>query len=380
MQLIHHKTHSMKHKAILSNHLPVYLIQCILIALISATVSAADKIEPFITEAYHLRMSGKAEQAEQLLRQSLKTDSANAYAWFELARTRNHIFLGQGQFSPEGWTEVLNCAEKSVKLDPDDEVLAFYYAYCRLTDAFISLMQGKEDARDKTEAAAESFRSVLRINPRCFVAQLYLIDIYGVLPEDMGGDKAIARTIAGEMKSQQAVYQAMGQARLMPDTADMVQFWQKVGNEAGMNSQVMEELGRAYLLISDTENGKKYFHDAVQSDPSKKYLTMNLVRYYLMRSQQDQANKDMYLQSAVELANSYIQSDPQPIPPLKAHAYSILAMISMFSNNQEEGNKYNEMAAAIDPYCSKATGMPSDLLYSPPDQVKISYSSFFMPF
>jgi len=370
----------MKHKPFSPNHIVVYLIQCILIVIISASVSAVEGIKPYIMEAYQLRVNGKADQAEELLRQNLKTDSTNAYAWFELARTRNHIFLGQGQFSPEGWGEVLGYAEKSVKLDPDDEVLAFYYAVCRLTDAFISLMQGKEDAKDKTKAAAESFRYVLKINPGCFAAQLYLIDIYGMLPEEMGGDKAIARVIADEMKSQQAVYQAMGLARLMPDTADMVLYWQKVGNEAGMHSQVMEELGRAYLLKSDTENGKKYFYDAVQSDPSKKYLTMNLVRYYLMRSQQDQVNKDMYLKCAVEMANNYIQSDPQPIPPLKAHAYSILAMISMSSNNQDEGNKYNEMAAAIDPYGSKASGMPSDIIYSPPDKVKIAYNSFFMPF
>ena len=99
-----------------------------------------------------------------------------------------------------------------------------------------------------------------------------------------------------------------------------------------------------------------------------------------MAAQQDPAAKENHLKSATELVNGYLQSNPEPVSPLKAYAYSTLSMISMFGGDQEAGKKYREQADSIDPFCSKATGMSPDMLYCRPDQVKIQYSSFFMPF
>jgi tetratricopeptide (TPR) repeat protein len=196
----------------------------------------------------------------------------------------------------------------------------------------------------------------------------------------MGGDRTKAEVIVNEMSSEEKTYYALAQAKLLPDTANMVGYWQKVGQESGMNAQVLEELGRAYLLKSDTENGEKYFLAAIEADQSKKHLTMNLVRYHLMAAQQDPAAKEAHLKSATDLVNGYLQSSPEPLPPLKAYGYSTLSMISMFGGDQDAGNKYREMADSIDPYYSKATGMAPDMLYCKPDEVKIQYSSFFMPF
>jgi tetratricopeptide (TPR) repeat protein len=370
----------MKHSKFLRKGMMAYMIPCILMVSVSASLSAGEVMEPAIFNAYQLRVNGKADQAEELLRQYIKTDTTDAIAWFELARTRHHILLGKGPFSPGDWKEVLNYSKKSVRFAPENEVFAYYYAYCCLLDAFISMMQGQQDAKDKATVACASFQSVLELNPRCYAAKLYLIDVYGMVPEEMGGDKTRAVAIAEGMKSQESTYYAMAQARLLPDTTNLVLYWQKVAKDAGMNAQVMEELGRAFLLKSDSENGEKYFMDAIQSDPSKKYLIMNLVRYHAMMAQQDQANKEAHLKSATDLVNNYLQSDPELIPPLKAYAYNALSMISMFKGDQAAQEKYGEMAASLDPYCSKASGMPPDMLYSPPDKVKIQYSSFFMPF
>ena len=97
-------------------------------------------------------------------------------------------------------------------------------------------------------------------------------------------------------------------------------------------------------------------------------------------TQQDQTNREAHLTSATELVNHYLQLVPGPLLSFQAFAYSTLATIYRFRGEQETGNKYSDQAASIDPYCSKATGMPPNLLYCPPEEVNIQYSSFFMPF
>jgi hypothetical protein len=333
-----------------------------------------------VAEAYQLRVNGKADQAETMLRQHLKSDSTDALAWFELARTCHHIFLGKGEFTPEAWQEVTGFALQAVRYAPDNEVYAYYYAYYRFLNAFISMMRQLPDVGEKVNQTCDAYNAVLQLNPKCNAAKFYLIDIYGMLPPEMGGDRAKAEAIVNGMKGDERIYYAMAQARLLPDTANLVAYWQHVGQETGMGAQVKEELGRAYLLKSDTENGVKYYMEAIQADESKKHLTMNLVRYHLMAAQQDPSAKEAHLKSATDLVNGYLQSDPEPVPTLKAYAYSTLSMINMFGGDQEAGNQYREMADAIDPYCSKATGMAPDMLYCPPEKVKIQYSSFFMPF
>lgn len=331
-------------------------------------------------DTYQLRVNGKADQAREMLQQHLKRDSTDASAWFELARTGHHIFLGQGQFAAEEWNEVKGMAKKAVKYAPENEVYAYYYAYCSFFDAFISMMRQQADVTEKITIACDAFNAVLAVNPRCYEAKLYLIDIYGLLPAEMGGDRAKAEVIAGDMKTGDRTYYAMAQAKLMPDTSDMVLYWQKVGQETGMNAGVMEELGRAYLLKSDSENGTDYFKKAIEADHSRSHLTMNLVRYHLMSAQQDPATKEAHLKIANDLANEYLKTCADSVASLKAYTLSTLAMISMFAGNQDAGDAYREQANAIDPYYSKASGMAPDMLYCAPDKVKIQYSSFFMPF
>ena len=351
-----------------------------LMFLICSNVVSGQVSESAIREAYQLRVNGKAEQAEGMLRQYLKSDSTDAVAWFELARTCHHIFLGKGEFTPEAWQEVIGFSKRAVRYAPDNEVYAYYYAYYNFLNAFISMMRELPDAGEKVRQTCDAYNAVLLLNPNCYAAKFYLIDMYGLLPVEMGGDRAKAEVIVDGMKSDDKTYYAMAQAKLLSDTANLVAYWQKVGQETGMNPGVLEELGRAYLLKSDTENGVKYFKEAIQADHSKKYLTMNLVRYYLMAAQQNPSVKETHLQSATELVNGYLQSNPEPIPPLKAYAYSTLSMINMFSGDQDAAKKYRELADSIDPFCSKATGMAPDMLYCRPDEVKIQYNSFFMPF
>ncbi|HJZ39069.1 MAG TPA: hypothetical protein VJ203_01750 [Bacteroidales bacterium] len=360
------------------------LLSCLLIIVLFPPrmygIDVAKGSERGVFEAYELRINGETEKAEALLDEILKEDSTDALAYFELARTKHHEFLGGTQFSAEEWKEVMHALQKAVRYAPDNEIFAFYYAYSCFFNAFISMMRQQPDVGEKVTLTCDAFKNVLKLNPDCHEAQLYMIDIFNYLPAEMGGDKEKAGIIAAELNTRDELYGAMADARLLPENSDFVMYWQNIEKEAGHNAQLMEELGRAYLLKSDTENGTKYFQDAIRADITRRYLYMHLVRYHILSIQQDPDAKAAHLGKAIELTNSYMQSTPEILAPLKAYAYGILSLIKMIGGEESSSNEYREMATALDPYYSKAMGMPSSMLYCPPDEVKIQYSSFFMPF
>jgi hypothetical protein len=52
----------------------------------------------------------------------------------------------------------------------------------------------------------------------------------------------------------------------------------------------------------------------------------------------------------------------------------------MFTGNRDEGEKLMAEAKAIDPYFSRAFGLPSISMFEPPTQTDHHFSSFFSPF
>ena len=52
----------------------------------------------------------------------------------------------------------------------------------------------------------------------------------------------------------------------------------------------------------------------------------------------------------------------------------------MFQGNKEEADKLLEEAKSVDKYFSRASGVPSLLLFDKRDQISSHYSSFFSPF
>ncbi|MBN2480424.1 MAG: hypothetical protein JXB19_01690 [Bacteroidales bacterium] len=355
-------------------------VMCCFMPFLYGGTPDVDEQEASVMTAYELRINGKADEAETMLSELLKNDSTDALAYFELARTKHHIFLGSGQYTQEKWTEVMHALQQAVRYAPGNEIYTFYCAYASFFNAYISMMMQSPDAAEDVAHACDAFQAVLNLDPDCFPARLYLVDIYGYLPENMGGDKDKAGNIAADLNKKNRIFGAMASAKLLPDDADHVSYWQNIIMETGNNPHVLEELGRAYLLASDTENGTKYFQDAIQADVAKRYLYMNLARYHLLSSQQNPDNQAEHLEEAEKLVNTYLSSKPELPPALKAYSNGMLALIKMVGKDNEGSKKFQETAALIDPYYSKGTGMAPEMLYCKPDEVIIRYSSFFMPF
>lgn len=357
-----------------------------LIALAIATITAFSNnhkvnnkydTETGVQEAYELRISGKADEALTLLNELLKSDSTNVKAYVELARTKQHLMLGGNEIPTQ---EIVSAWQHALKYDPENEIYAFYYAVAQLTDAYMSLMMQQQDADKAVSQACGTFEDVLKINPDCYQAVLYLVDVYGMLPEQLGGDRTKAETYANELNKKDRLNGAIAYSRLVPDTADRVLYWQEVMKETGSSAQLLEEMGRGYLLQSDTENGTKYYQEAIQSDPAKQNLYMHLVRYHILSIQMNPDEKEAHLEEAEKLANTYLQSDPELIRPLKAYTYQILGLIQNIAGNQSGAEEYINKAKELDPFYSRAMGAPAAMLHCPQDEIEIVYSSFFLPF
>jgi tetratricopeptide (TPR) repeat protein len=333
--------------------------------------------ETGVREAYELRISGKADEALTLLNDLLKGDSTNAKAYVELARTKQHLMLGGKEIAMD---ELVNAWQNAVKYAPENETYAFYYAVASLMNAYVSLMKQQQDAAKTVTQACDMFEKVLKLNPDCYEALLYLVDLYGMLPEDLGGNREKAEIYAEKLNKKDRICGAIAYSRLLPDTADQVLYWQEVMKETGANAQVLEELGRAYLFKSDTENGTKYYQAAIRSDPARKYLYMHLVRYHILSCRQNPDEKEKHLEAAEKLANIYLQSDPELTRPLKAYTYQILALIQNIAGNQSGVEEFINKAKELDPFYSHAMGKPSPMLHCPQNEIKIVYDSFFLPF
>jgi len=76
----------------------------------------------------------------------------------------------------------------------------------------------------------------------------------------------------------------------------------------------------------------------------------------------------------------YLKSLPEPNIPLKTYTMGLLARVEMFQGNQAVAEKLMADAKLLDPYFSRASGVPTLLLFDKPDQITHHYFSFFSPF
>jgi hypothetical protein len=94
-------------------------------------------------------------------------------------------------------------------------------------------------------------------------------------------------------------------------------------------------------------------------------------------------NKDL-ASTELPLAKNYIakylESSPAPVVPLKSYAMGLQMRCEMFLGNQAEAEKLMEQAKALDPYFSRASGVPTLLLFDRPDEISHHFFSFFSPF
>jgi tetratricopeptide (TPR) repeat protein len=201
-----------------------------------------------------------------------------------------------------------------------------------------------------------------------------------LLPKEMGGDSIKAYAYAEKLGKMDRYFGAKAKAALAPENTDLVKYWKDMLVSDPKNPAILMEAGRAYLYIDDPNNAEAYFNEAISADPSKSTLTLDLARYHMYKVMENEDLAGTELPLAKTFIEKYLKSNPAPLIPLKAFAMGLKMLCERFLGNQAEADSLMEEATLLDPYFSRITGIPTLLLFDPPDEICHHYFSFFAPF
>lgn len=357
----------------------------IMILTITAGVSlllyscTSQELDNKVQQAYELRMKGNADSAKALLEEIIDEDSTNAMAWYELARTKHHIGLGNPRELLGSLEDIQFTIEKSVKYDTANVIYSFYKGIISYTRAYVSLMRGNPDAEEKVKEVISAFESVLSLKPDYYEARLYLVEVLSI-PVNMGGDSLKADTYAKQLEKIDEMYGAKARELLLPEDVDRIEFWKKIKENHANDADVHEALGKAYLYKNNIDEASKCFEKAISLDSTKNNLHVDIGRYYLMQAMQNRVQLDSVAYLIENAFEIYLNSKPEPINPLKAFVIGKLASVKFRIGDKENGNKLQVEANTLDPNYSKAFATPSQILFNSPDAISRVHVYFTRPF
>jgi len=339
---------------------------------------AGNKPDKEVQKAFELRMNGKVDEAKAMLEGILTRDSTNAMAHYEMARLKQYMLIGGGGMKID---DILTSINKAVTYDPKNVTYAYYKAIATFLNAFMAMETGQQDAvKGRVAETCIQFEKVLSLKPDYYEARLYLVEIYGLLPRDMGGDSVKAVAYAEKLSIMDKYFGAKAKAVLASESTDKVKYWEDLLVSNGKNPEFMMEAGKACLFKDDLVNAEKYFDMAIKADPSKNILIIDLARYHIMQVMQNKDVAKTELPIAKTYLEKYLKTVPEPAIPLKAYTLGLMSLTERFQGNQEEAEKLVAEAKSMDKYFSRASGVPTLMLFDPPDQISHHYVSFFSPF
>lgn len=350
------------------------LIVLIVIGFFACPVT---KAENAVMEAYNLRINGQVDKAKTLLWEFISKNPDNALANYELARTCLYMATGDIKNLKQHLDDAEVAIKKATDLDPDNIIYLYFSSRITFMKSYMSLQTDPDNARDHIAKICNAIEAVLELRHDYGEAILNLVEIYGGLPEEMGGDPIKAEEFASKLEIIDVVMGAKGRAILMPEKADHIEFWKEIVEKSPGNASALEELGKVYLREGKTDEGIKYLEQAINIDPSKKILLLDIARYYIFSMRKDSNQKISYILPAKDVINRYLSLEP--IPPLKAYAKGLLAKLYYMEGNSEQGDKLIKEAKVIDNYVSKASAIPHPDLFIKPEVEAHNHTYLFQP-
>lgn len=353
----------------------VFLLLLLVVQITGSCSGPESSRQKDVMKAYDLRMQGKADQALALLDSILDRDSTNAMAWYERSRVKKYMFTGGGNVTID---EILESVEKATMNDSMNVIYAYEKAMDLFLNAYMYMHKGGDSVTDAVRKSVRQFEQVLLLDPGYNEARMYLVEIYGQLPKEMGGDSLKAIACAGQLEKSDPYFGAKAKITLNP--GNEIVFWQDYLATHDTTAAVMQEIGIAYLYREDIEQAQYWFCQAMMLDSTQNILLLDLARYYHFLVMQNRELADSLLPISAIFINKFLESTPVPIIPLQAYATGMLVKTEMFTGHKEEAEKLMEVAKSMDPYFSRAFGIPPISLFIPPDLTPHYFYSFFRPF
>jgi len=352
-------------------------LSLIFVGIISCT---GQKTNDGVIAAYELRINGKADSAEVLLQQFTTRNPENAQAWYELCRTKQQLGMANPREIKESLDDALRYINLAVKNDPDNAWYLSYKGGIETLHFYLGMQMGDESAAAYLDKLEKTYNLVYETDPSYYENMLTLVEFFGGLPPDMGGNAEKAEKYANELETANVIAGAKARELLMPEDADYVAFWKRIIKENPENADAEQALGRAYLFIENIDGAQMQYQKVIDLDPSRNSLYLDLGRYYMMMAMQNINLLDSVAPLIEEQFNKYLNSIPEPKNPMKAWVYGHMAMIQRHSGDEEEAEKFMGMAEDLDPFYSQAFGKPGKSIYSPPDVVVHEQGYYLSPF
>ncbi len=346
----------------------------------STWVTTGAEAQDIATKAFDLRMTGQLDEAMAILGKAVSKNPNNASVQYELARSYLHAGLGNPRKMADMLTKSHDSIEKAANSAPDDIACHMFSGHVAFMRGYLSLMTHGDKLATKAhfQKACEGFESAVRLKPDYKQAMLYLVELYGELPEGMVQNKALAQKYTSRLEGIDTVFAAKAKAILSSkDTS----FWKNVLKRNPANADVLEELGKAYLKDNNIENAVSCFEKAVESNPQKSYLFLDLSIYHTfsaMRARRDQALMKKHATSGDAAVTRYL--DSKPIQPMQAYALGVQSKYQSHLGHKEQGKALFDKAKTLDPYFSKATGCPIPDLFIPPGTISQAHRYLARPY
>lgn len=322
------------------------------------------------TAAYEQRMSGHLGDAKQILEEGLAQNPADALAIFELSRLKCHMMLGGNpRLFESTLAEVQTSIDRAVELEPDNVCFAYYAGLVGAMQSFVAMNLGEPSTREKHSRACDAFATAVRLEPGYHEAKLYLVELYGVYPPEAGGDLTRAEEYMAELAKVDEIYGL--KARSILEDVGITE-WQLLREKHPGNTDVLEELGKAYLRGGDEAAAVQCFEEAVALDPNEASLYLDLGRHHfglvmeIMRMRDEEQNEELQAHLAAAEAAYLKFLDEDPPTPMKAYALRMLSNVMQGAGDEERRNRYKEQAKKLDPHHSRATARPGPALFTPP--------------
>ncbi len=355
---------------------------CIVFVLIFSGIISCigQKTNLEVFEAYELRINGQADSAKVLLEQITNKNPENAMAWYELCRTTQQLGMSNPKKIMEALNEALIYIDKAVDSDKGNALYLSYKGKIETLHFYMGIQMGDEKAAAYLDKLEETYNSVFQMDPSFTEGKLTLVEFFGGLPPKLGGDAEKAEKYAKELEATDAIAGAKARELLMPEDADYVTFWNEIVKENPENADAMQSLGRVYLFMGNIDQAITYYKKAIDLDPSKNVLYLDLGRYNMMGAMRNPAVLDSLAPIIEKQFNNYLNSTPKPIKPMKAWTYGTLSMINRRLENKEKAEKFMTKANDLDPFRSFASAKPGKALYCPPDAVVHEQGYYLSPF
>lgn len=356
------------------------LLALTLFALAGLAMPLAAADDP-ASQAHTLRMVGKVDEAKALLDKALTETPNDAAAHYELARTQLHMALGDMRHLAQGIADAQQSIGNAVEHGPQKVMYHTFAGHVAYFRAYMALQMQQGGLNEHFAEACRAFESALALKPDYPQVMLYLVELHSHFPESAGANKSRAEQYAQQLKAVGEVWAAKARSILSPESCG-VDFWKSVLEEAKAgHADILEELGKAYLRDEQVDEAVKCFEQAIERDPAKAYLFLDLSIYHTFRAMRAGEDKEL-LQTSLRLGDAavtrYLES--KPIQPMQAYALGVQSKYKAHLGDKEKARELVNQAKALDPYFSKATGSPNPDLFIPPGEISQNHRYLMRPF